>query len=179
MNNQYKLDLVFGEKSEKNTLESLKLLLNDDSLKHYNNKYSILDFCSEKYNLICEVKGRRISSRQYPTTMIGCNKIKFAHKMFKKGYTILFFFDFTDGLFFFNYEDFHSISEHKLYNEKMGGTFKRGLKEMKMHCYIPICRLTKVQKYRWGAIDYMRTYKYKGLPDNVRNIIENFIVCKN
>jgi len=179
MNNQYKLDLVFGEKSEKNTLESLKLLLGDDSLGYYNNKYSVLDFCSEKYKLICEVKGRRISSRQYSTTMIGCNKIKLANKKFKKGYTILFFFDFTDGLFFFDYKDFDSISKHKLYKLKMGGTYKRGLKEMKMHCYIPITRLSKVEKYKRGTIDYMRTYKYKGLPANISGIIENFIACKN
>jgi len=86
-NRQKRLDLAFGDNSEKNTLQTLRILLDDDSLGHYYNKYSVLDFHSKNYHLICEVKGRRVSSRAYSTTMIGANKTDFTRKQKKKGHT--------------------------------------------------------------------------------------------
>jgi len=177
-NRQYKADLAFGRNSEKNTLRTLRILLDDESLGHFYNKYSVLDFHSKEYNLIAEVKGRRVSSRAYPTTMIGMNKIELARKMAEKGNTILFFFDFKDGLFYFDFKDFDTISQHKWFSRKMGGTNKRGLPEMKVHAYIPVCLLTKVENYERGSIDYIKTSKFTNLPLKTKIPIENFILSK-
>jgi hypothetical protein len=156
-NKVYRADKLFGIKSEANTLKTLKILLDDDTLQHYANKYSVLDFHSTEHKLICEVKGRRVSSKTYSTTMIGANKLEFARKLNLEGNTILFFFDFTDGLYYFDYKDFHTISQHKWYSKKIGGTNKRGLSEYKVHNYIPICLLKKIYTYKRGGIDYIRT----------------------
>ena len=177
-NRQKRLDLAFGVNSEKNTLATLRILLDDDSLGHFPNKYSVLDFHSKEYNLIAEVKGRRITSRAYPTTMIGANKTDFARKLYEKGHTILFFFDFKDGLFYFDFKDFDIITQHKWFSRKMGGTNKRGLPEMKVHNYIPVCLLTKVENYERGSIDYIKTSKFNNLPLKTKIPIENFILSK-
>ena len=177
-NRQKQLDLKFGRNSEKNTLTTLRILLDDDTLGHFPNKYSVLDFQSKEYNLIAEVKGRRVSSRAYPTTMIGANKTDFARKLAEKGHTILFFFDFSDGFFYFDFKDFDIISKHKWFRRQMGGTNKRGLPEMKVHNYIPVCLLTKVEKYERGSIDYIKTSKFTGMDSKTKIPIENFIISK-
>lgn len=177
-NRQKQLDLEFGVKSEKNTLSTLRILLDDDSIGHFCNKYSVLDFRSKKYNLIAEVKGRRVSSRAYPTTMIGANKTDYAKKLYENGTTVLFFFDFKDGLYYFDFKDFHTISKHKWFRRKMGGTTKRGLPEMKVHNFIPVCLLTKVEKYERGSIDYIKTSKFTGMDSKTKIPIENFIISK-
>lgn len=177
-NKQKRLDLEFGVNSEKNTLTTLRVLLDDDTLGHYNNKYSVLDFKSKKYNLIAEVKGRRVSSRTYPTTMIGANKTDLSKKLAEKGHTILFFFDFSDGLFYFDFKDFDTISKHRWFRRKMGGTTKRGLPEMKVHNFIPVCLLTKVENYERGSIDYIKTSKFSNLHNKTKIPIENFIISK-
>ncbi len=62
-NRQKQLDLKFGRNSEKNTLTTLRILLYDDSLGPLQIKYYEIDFQCKEYNLIGEVKGRRVSSR--------------------------------------------------------------------------------------------------------------------
>jgi hypothetical protein len=177
-NKQKLLDYEFGVNSEKNTLRTLRILLDDDSLGHHYDKYSVLDFNSKNYNLICEVKGRRVSSRSYPTTMIGANKTDLARKLYQKGKTILFFFDFSDGLYYFDFKDFDTISKHKWFSRKMGGTTKRGLPEMKVHNFIPVCLLTKVEKYDRGSIDYIKTPTFSNMDIKTKIPIENFIISK-
>ena len=142
----YKKDYRFGLKSEDKTLSKLKEILLDETLQHFSSKYSVLDFHSNKSKLVCEVKGRRCKSDTYETTMIGSNKIELAHSLAKKGYTILLFFDFLDGLFYIDFEDWHTISNHKSFSicKSLDG---------KLYNYIPSDCLVKCG----FAIDYTIT----------------------
>jgi hypothetical protein len=88
-----------------------------------------------------ELKTRRVSHKQYPTTMIGMNKIDILLKRLEK--TILLF-KFTDGLYYFILDD-DSIKDCET-NQK-GGRSDRGVNEYKNngYCYISYKLLTKIE----------------------------------
>ena len=153
---EYKEDVLMGMESERQTLQVIQLLLNDTTITKSPNKFAVLDFFSKKYRTKCEVKGRRNNYSTYPTTMLGSNKTDEAKSLYKKGYTILFFFDFKDGLYYFDYKDWETITNHKEYIKKMGGTYRRGLREWKCYNYIPVSCLTKCE-FGTGSIVYTKT----------------------
>jgi len=49
---------------------------------------------------------------------------------------------------------------------------------MKVHNFIPLCLLSKVEKYDRGSIDYIKTSKFTNLPLKTKIPIENFILSK-
>ena len=155
---EYKADILMGIQSEKQTLRTLQIILDDNTLKKSVEKYAVIDFYSKKYRLKCEVKGRRNKSTTYKTTMIGVNKLEEAKCLAKRKYTILFFFDFEDGLYYFDYKDWDTITSHYQYEKKMGGTYRRGLREWKPYHYVPCCLLKKADFYK-GSICYTKTRK--------------------
>jgi hypothetical protein len=158
---EYKADILMGQKSEHHTLLALREILNDDTLQKSKGDYAILDFVSKKYRTKCEVKSRRNNKNTYPTTMLGVNKTDEAERLSKRGYTTLFFFDFNDGLYYFDYNDWDTITSIYSYERKMGGTYRRGLREWKCYNYIPVSALKKCEFYN-GSISYTKTKrKYK------------------
>ena len=153
---EYKDDIIMGQQSEHQTLQVIQMLLDDASLKKCPGKFAILDFYSKRFRTKCEVKGRRNTYSAYPTSMLGANKTDEAEALSKKGYTILFFFDFSDGLYYFDYKDWETISSMEKYERKMGGTYRRGLREWKLYNYIPVSALKKCE-FGMGSISYIKT----------------------
>lgn len=153
---EYKADVIMGQKSEHQTLQVIQMLLDDVSLKKCPGKYAVLDFYSKRFRTKCEVKGRRNTKDAFATTMLGANKTKEAEALSKKGYTILFFFDFQDGLYYFDYKDWETITSMDKYECKMGGTYRRGLREWKLYNYIPVSALIKCE-FGTGSINYTKT----------------------
>ena len=102
----------------------------DDDIKKYEDKYAEIDF--RYYDKLIELKSRTIPMKQYPTTMVGYNKILKAKRKEKKGYEIYFYFLFTDGLYKWKYVDDEILCVMK------GGRVDRGCYEIKDYAYIPI-----------------------------------------
>ena len=72
-------------------------------IKKYKDQYAELDFRDGK-NLL-ELKGRGISHNQFPSTIFGYNKLLKARKKYNQGYSIFFYFLFTDGLYRWKYKE--------------------------------------------------------------------------
>ena len=98
--------------------------------------FSIFDLRDEKIKMFAEVKKRNNTKDKYPTTMVGENKFLKAKEYYDKGYTILFCFEFTDGLYYYKYCD------EKL-EVKIGGRRDRDRPEFKNYVYIDVKKLNK------------------------------------
>ena len=129
-------DLEFGEKSE---LEVLPIIKNyfDTELEKTKYKYATFDFVSNKYCI--ELKSRNNAKDKYDSTIIGYNKIK---KCNDKNKTYIFCFKFTDGIFFWKYNDEEFEKFCEINN---GGRKDRGYTEYNQYCYIPVNLLKKIE----------------------------------
>jgi len=65
------------------------------------NIYDVLDFHDEDKKTIVEVKGRTCDSKAWKETIITCNKITEGLMMMETGWTIYYFFVFTDKTMYF------------------------------------------------------------------------------
>jgi len=92
--------------------------------------YDLFDYYNDTY--LVELKSRNNHYSKYPTTMVGYNKLVAAAKSDKD---VLFFFKFTDGLYYHKYDKTFE------YIVDMGGRCDRGKPEYKKYCYIPITQL--------------------------------------
>jgi hypothetical protein len=97
-------------------------------------EFSVFDLRDEKLKIMAEVKKRSNAKDKYPTTMIGENKFLKAKEYYDKGYNILFCFEFTDGIYYYQYCD------EKL-EMKIGGRRDRDRPEFKNYVYIDIKKL--------------------------------------
>jgi len=147
---QYLQDQKFGVAVEKSTLSIIKQIMGEH-MRQDKDKYACLDYYSSLFKVKAECKARRNSKDKYPTTMVGENKMVEAERLSLIGYEVLFFFNFTDGLYYFKYSNLKKIRSHK----KMGGTYSRGLREMKLYRYINVNDLQKVDITE--PIHYMKT----------------------
>jgi hypothetical protein len=95
--------------------------------------FDVFDFYNDTY--LVELKSRNNSYSKYPTTMVGFNKLIAASKSDKE---VLFFFKFTDGLYY------HRFDKSAEYFIEIGGRRDRGRPEYKKYCYIPISQLISV-----------------------------------
>ena len=68
-------------------------------------KYNTFDFINEDKKILVELKCRNCFRNNYPTTMIGMNKIEKSKIKLKEGYKIYYFFHFKDGLYHIQYND--------------------------------------------------------------------------
>lgn len=93
-------DLEFGIKSEMTNHEILEGFLNT-SLNRKGG-YSVFDFEDPTKTIFVELKTRRIRHDQYPTALIGLNKIQFCE--FDRDVQYWFVFCYTDGIYAIKYE---------------------------------------------------------------------------
>lgn len=100
-------------------------------------EFSIFDLRDETIKMFAEVKKRNNTKDKYPTTMVGENKFLKAKEYYDKGYDILFCFEFTDGIYYYQYCD------EKL-EMKLGGRRDRDRPEFKNYIYIPITKLKRL-----------------------------------
>lgn len=126
-------DIFYGLDQEKKTLEILKLYFKDENIIK-NNRFSIIDFESD--SKLIELKSRRVKYNQYPTTIVGINKIEQFKKSNKKCY---FIFNFIDGLYYIEYSS--NFDKYLIKNEYI---IRDGIKEYKKNCHIPINDLKKI-----------------------------------
>ena len=79
----------------------------------------------------------------FDTTMIGHNKYIKARKLIMKGYKVYFFFAFRNMTCFYPVP----IMLPSAVQIRDGGTYKRGVKEIKKHLYIPTSLLFDCQDF--------------------------------
>jgi hypothetical protein len=123
-----KLDIVFGSLQEKTLLPTINNFFGLD-LKPLR-KYDVFDF--EDADTLVELKSRRTPKAQFPTTIVGKNKLDYAEKSVK---TVYFIFSFSDGLFYWKYDK--SLIGDKVKFAK-GGRYDRGRPEVKDYAFIPV-----------------------------------------
>jgi len=107
-------------------------------IKQYKDRYAELDFRDQK-NLL-ELKGRFIKYKSFKTTMVGYNKILKSRRKARQGYTIYFYFLFTDGLYQWKYNEDEIVCVTPVSRRD------RGICEIKDHAFINIKDLKFITK---------------------------------
>ena len=92
-------DLAFGEMSERETQNHIEGFLNEPLQRQ--GGYSTMDYSNPNKTIWAELKTRRIRHNQYPTAIIGRNKINFCSDPQRSYY---FFYRYTDGIFYIKYD---------------------------------------------------------------------------
>ena len=131
----------YGRKIEDIVLPIANKLYDCDFKRNENNIFDILDFRDEDKKIIVEVKGRRISSTMYDTTLITANKVTQGYKEMENGYKVFFIFVFTDKMF--RYE----LLEDSEFECKMTGT------NCIQHYLIPIKDLIEITDEEQSSSD--------------------------
>ena len=144
-NEIYKKDLYNGNLNEEKVLKYLnENIYTDEPLQKSKNKYDYFDFWSK--DVMAELKSRNNPYSQYPSTMVGLNKIQFVERELRAlNESVLtlpevkFLFLFTDGLYEWTYDP-------KEYSINTGYRNDRGVREEKKYAYIPISKLKLITK---------------------------------
>lgn len=101
-------------------------------------KFHPFDLKDSQNKFVVEVKKRNNTHDKYPTTMIGYNKYIKARQYITRGYNVYFVFDYTDGIYYYKYDN-------EIYTPKDGGRRDRGINEIKKYIWININKLTKIE----------------------------------
>jgi hypothetical protein len=128
----FKEDFSFGTKQEDVILPKLKQFFESDIVKSETHN-SIYDYKGTNYYY--EVKSRTFERWKYSTTLLGANKVFTTNQ--------IFLFNFTDGLYYIEYEKV-------LFDSFMKKEFKRWNRtdindKPKLYYYIPIEELLPVE----------------------------------
>ena len=100
-------------------------------------EFSVFDLRDDNTKIMAEVKKRNNTKDKYPTTMVGENKFLKAKEYYERGYEVLFCFEFTDGIYYYEY------CKEKL-ETKLGGRRDRDRPEFKNYVYIPVSKLKRL-----------------------------------
>lgn len=92
-------DILFGGHSEVNNLNALETHFNT-KLKH-NGTFHCFDYSNEGQTIFIELKTRRVKHNQYPTALIGKNKVDFCKD---PNIDYYFVFCYSDGLYYLKYD---------------------------------------------------------------------------
>lgn len=132
----YQADQIYGQAKEKELLPILSSYFNFKlKPKH---RYFVFDY--ECDTAFIELKSRRGIRTEYPTTIVGKNKIDYADKC---GKDVYFVFDFSDGLFYWKYNR-EEIGERV--KSGLCGRVDRGKREIKEYCFIDVELLVEIPK---------------------------------
>jgi len=126
-------DLSWGEKQEIKLKTKIEECLGFKLEK--TEQYDTFDFVNTHTKTFVELKSRTNKKNKYPTTMIGNNKWEKSLLLEDKGWTIYYFFNFTDELCYYEFDGKDNIEK------KRGGRCDRGRAEIKYYRYIPIDKL--------------------------------------
>jgi hypothetical protein len=128
-------DLNFGLKSEEKNKATLEDFFRVGLKK--TGTYDPMDYVDEAKTIFIEMKTRRINHNQYPTALIGKNKVDFCKT---SNATCYFVYVYLDGMFYVKYDD-------NLFNTFECADFERGWREggiqpKQLFYYIPHEHLT-------------------------------------
>ena len=135
-------DYTFWKENEKRVVEFLSaegytVVAHEDEMAIHD--LFILNAFWKKVNV--ELKTRRVAKDTYPTTLIWANKLWEAwNKFYKNGEEMLFFFSFTDGLYFLS--PFDHVPEERVFKLQR---YDRGIDNEKGWLYYSVDNLIKIE----------------------------------
>jgi hypothetical protein len=132
-------DLQMGELNENKNIDDLSSFFKTIFIKD-KNKYAIIDWSNQSNTIYLELKSRRLNHNDYPTTIIGINKINYCKDPTK---TYYFAFSFLDGLYFIKY-DKDLFKTFQIKKQQIKYRSDVGHIEIKENIHIPIKLLTKI-----------------------------------
>lgn len=130
-------DLAFGTANEDTIKSQIESIAGTPLIKQ--GGYSVMDYTNDTKTVYVELKTRRIKHDDYPTALIGANKIEFCSDPAKNYY---FVFCYSDGIYYIKYDD-------SLFNTfERSDNYYRGARTDCMNSvqsvfYIPIERLSE------------------------------------
>lgn len=123
-------DYQFGRDKENQILTSMENFFKDN-IKQTKERYDTKDYLGEKFKY--ELKSRRNCYSAFSTTIIPIDK--------GTGENVVFLFNFTDGLYYINYDkEIFSNFKTGLFQRKDGGQNNPN----KLYYYIPIEKLIEI-----------------------------------
>lgn len=129
----FKEDYLYGKGKEDEILLKIKDYFNKD-IEHIENVYSKYDYKDNNY--FYELKSRKNKKDDYPTTLIGKDKII--------NDNIILLFNFIDGLYYINYKENKEL--FKTFETKLFKRYRKGFNDIeKLYVYIPIKYLIKIE----------------------------------
>jgi hypothetical protein len=135
MSSKKMLDLRYGNKKENQLLPKLEEHFGVSLTK--TGRYDVFDYINEEKKILIELKSRRNSLNQFPTTMIGLNKFEEGYKKRLENYTIYFVFNFSDYLGYYKLKGLTEVN----FDIRDGGRRDRGKDEIKKYVFIPVNEL--------------------------------------
>lgn len=93
-------DLVFGLNSEINTKPKLEAFFGCGL--HKTGTYDAMDYTNDEQTVFIELKTRRVAHNQYPTALIGKNKVDFCAT--NENADCFFVYVYMDGTYFIKYD---------------------------------------------------------------------------
>tara|TARA_R110000824_G_scaffold83633_1_gene209303 strand:- start:4451 stop:4936 length:486 start_codon:yes stop_codon:yes gene_type:complete len=149
-----KEEIEFGEAKELDTIGTIQEFLNTHykkfgycealELTKSADEFAILDFSgrlersSNKFDIFCELKSRRISSREYRETLIGTNKIEEINRQIDRNSECWVCLNFTDKIMIRKFE----LNEH--FDTKWIKLYRDGRYTSKLHSLLPIDSFTTI-----------------------------------
>ena len=130
-------DLAFGTRNEDTIKNQIESIAGTPLIKQ--GGYSVMDYTNDAKTVYVELKTRRIKHDDYPTALIGANKIEFCSDPTKNYF---FVFCYSDGIYYIKYDA-------SLFNTfERSDNYYRGeradcINNAQSVFYIPIGRLTQ------------------------------------
>lgn len=125
---------AFGEEGERNNFSNIQRLC--PTFTKTKSVWDPFDFVDETGKIYAELKTRRNPKDKYPDTMLPHSKIK----KIVEGNTYYFAFNFTDGLYYIQYNK----ELFDTFEVKRGGRYDRGKPEVEDYIYLPVNLLQPV-----------------------------------
>ena len=132
-------DLEFGLKSEENTKSVLEQFLGCELKK--TGTYAAMDFVNEPKTIYVELKTRRVNHDQYPTALIGKNKVDFCKI---SNSTCYFVYVYMDGIYYIKYDK--KLFDSFELRDYERGQRQGGIQPKQLFYFIPHIQLTLLSK---------------------------------
>ena len=93
-------DIAYGKKSEMNLHKTIESLVGDTV--EWKGGFEIFDYSNKGRTIWVELKTRRIKHDDYPTAIIGSNKLELCKKT--EGVEYYFVYNYLDGIYYIKYD---------------------------------------------------------------------------
>lgn len=136
-----KADLAYGESNEVSVMDRLNEAFKTE-LERFGG-YATIDYANPSRSIWVELKSRRIRHNQYPTALIGANKVAFCQKNDEREY--YFVFQYLDGLYYIKYNKdlFDSFQKEAFQRGERADAAYNGPQDI---YHIPVEHLEKLPK---------------------------------
>ena len=124
-------DIKMGIELENKLLKFLKK--QDKNWIKTKDIYNVVDFVNEDKKIIGELKSRKYICSHCEDWQLGVNKIQRAEALYSRGYKVIFYFAFYDGVWEWQYSPENLRADATI---RDGGRVDRGINEIKKYYYI-------------------------------------------